>query len=193
MGAAAIQLLIQYRYVVIVPITIFEGPIVMLVSGFLLRLGYFSFFELYFALMMGDLIGDVLWYSLGYFGGMPFIARFGKYVSITEAGVNRVQAIFDKYHSAILFVSKITMGFGFALVTLFTAGMTRVPFWKYLIFNIIGGFIWTGFLIAVGYYLGNFYLTVGKSLEVATLIASATIVVLLLYGFGKYIKKTLNV
>ena len=189
MGPAAIQLVLQYRYFIIFPLVILEGPVVMMATGFLYGLGYFSFVPMFLILVFGDLCGDIIWYSVGYFGGMPFILRFGKYFSISEEGIARVKVIFQRHHSTILFISKITMGLGFALVTLVTAGLTRVPFGRYLIFNIVGGFIWTGFLLAVGYYLGALYLTIGRGFEIVTICALILIVLAGLYGFGNYVRK----
>ncbi len=186
------EVLIHYRYILIVPIALFEGPILMMVSGFLLKLGYFSFLPLYGLLMLGDLLGDVLWYSIGYFYGHAFIARFGKYVSITEEGVATVTKIFHRHHDKILIVSKITMGLGFALVTLVTAGMSKIPFRRYLTLNIIGQFFWTGALLAVGFFLGNFYLTMNTLLGDVSTFAAFIIVFACLVGFGKYIRSRMN-
>ena len=38
-----------------------------------------------------------------------------------------------------------------------TAGMVRIPFRRYITINIVGQFIWTGFLIGVGYFFGHLY------------------------------------
>ena len=189
-----INYLITYRYILIVPLTIVEGPIVMVICGFLLRtgLGQFDLRPLYIALMVADLIGDIGWYCVGYFGGLPFIKRFGRFFSVSEKTVEKVTGLFHKYHNRILFISKITMGFGFALVTLITAGIAKVSFRKYLIFNVSGQVIWTGVLLAVGYFFGNIYYTIDKSFRDISLIALAIIVIGLIYGFGRYISKRLG-
>ena len=49
------------------------------------------------------------------------------------------------------------MGFGFALVTLMVAGMLRVPLKDYIPLNLLGGFIWTAVLVAIGYFFGDIY------------------------------------
>ncbi len=184
-----VDLLIQYRYIIIIPLALFEGPVVMMISGFLLKLGYFSFLPLYFLLMPGDLLGDILWYSVGFFYGNRFIKTFGKFVSVTEENVEIVKKIFHRYHTKILVVSKITMGFGFALVTLIAAGMVKIPFKRYLALNAFGQFFWTGILLAVGFFLGNFYVKINSVLGKASTLALFAITLACLYGFGKYIRK----
>ena len=72
--------------------------------------------------------------------------------------MDKIEVFFHKHQDKILFISKITMGFGFAVATLFTAGLVKIPFKKYAMFNFLGGFVWTGFLLAVGILLATFTL-----------------------------------
>ncbi len=175
-------------YVFIIVMSCAEGPVFTMVFGLLIRLGYFSFLPVYTALMFGDLVGDILWYEIGRHAGHRFITRFGKYFSITEEGVEKVKRIFHKYHERILFVSKITNGFGFALVTLMTAGMARIPFWRYLSINIVGQFIWTGLLISIGYFFGNMYTSVDSVLGKMSILALFVIVFAAFWGYKNYLK-----
>ncbi len=181
-------LIIQYKYYIIVPATLFEGPVVMLVSGFLVKLGYLSLIPAYIFLMIGDFLGDILWYCVGYFFGEKFVRKYGKYVSVSEQNIESVKRLFNKYHTSILLISKLTMGFGFAIVTLITAGLVKIPFRKYVVLNAVGEFIWTAILMSVGFGLGKFYLTIDSILGKIVTVASFIIIVLCIFGFGKYIK-----
>lgn len=182
----------MWGYALMFVATVVEGPIVMTFGGFLVRLGYFGFLPLYLTLMAGDLVADVLWYAVGYHWGNTFVRRWGKFFSITQASVLKVQELFHKHHNTILLTSKITMGFGFALVTLIVAGMSKVPFKKYLAVNAIGQFIWTGILMYVGYAFGDLYVRVNEGLHRIVVIAFFTIVLFLLYGLTHYIRTKKN-
>jgi membrane-associated protein len=182
-----LEYLINYRYYLIIPLTIVEGPIVMVLCGFLLRLGTFELLPLYGALTLGDLIGDVIWYCIGRFWGIHFVRKFGKFFSITEANLQRGTELFQRHHNKILFISKITMGFGLALVTLITAGMAKVPFRKYMVLNFSGQLIWTGVLLSVGYLFGHLYTSIDKGFRDVALIGIGLLVIVLIYGFGKFI------
>ena len=83
------------------------------------------------------------------------------------------------------------MGFGFALATLITAGMVRVDFKRYAIYNLLGGFIWTGLLVGAGYFFGNLYNLLNKGFRVAFLVFLAVMIMAVLYGGGKYFKQML--
>jgi membrane protein DedA with SNARE-associated domain len=184
--------LVTYRYVLIIPITVIEGPIVMVLCGFLLRFGTFDLIPLYVILIISDLVGDIGWYCVGRFWGLSFIKRFGKFFSITEKTLEKATALFHKHHNKILFISKITMGFGFALVTLITAGMAKVPFKKYLAFNVAGQFVWTAALLGIGYSFGNIYTSIDKGFRDVALVALIIIALAIVYGFGKYISKRIG-
>ena len=159
----------------------------MTFTGFLLRLGYFEFLPLYLTLMAGDLTADVIWYAVGYHWGAPFIRRFGKFLNVTERAVAKLEEMFHKHHDKILLVSKITMGFGFATVTLFTAGLAKVPFRRYLAFNAAGQFVWTALLVFLGYAFGNLYVKINEEFRLLSFIAFSVLVIAVLYGLGRYL------
>src|SRR6201999_548996 len=73
---------------------------------------------------------------------------------------------FHKYHLRILVISKLTMGFGLAVPILMTAGMMRVSFKRYCAINIIGSFIWVGFVIFIGYTFGNVLSLVPEAFQI---------------------------
>ena len=176
-------------YAVIILIGYVEGPILALVCGVMYRLGYFHILPVYFALMAGDLIGDCFWYWLGYRFGHRFVRRFGRYVGIHEANINRVEHIFHTYTTSIILISKLTMGLGFALVTLFTAGLTKIPFKKYITLNLAGQFVWTGLLLVIGYAFGHLLVNFNTIIAKASLASLFVIVIIVLYGFGRYVRE----
>lgn len=139
--------------------------------------------------MTADFVGDILWYWVGYKVAEPFLRRFGHIFGIDHKVFERIEGVFQRHDTKILFISKITMGFGFAIATLLAAGATRVPFRKYVILNLLGGFVWTGLLMAVGFFLGNTYLSVAKGFRIAFIIASAVIIALLLRGLISFMRK----
>ena len=189
MAAYLLGLVIHYKYWLIAPLALAEGPLIMMMSGFLYKLGYLSLAPTFALLMLGDLVGDTLWYGIGFFLGDPFIVKFGKYFSIDEEKVHAAKNVFRKHHTWIIFVSKVTMGLGLALATLVTAGITRIPFRRYITLNFLGQFIWTGILLTVGYIFGNLYVKIDNTLGKVSIFAAIALVLVALLGFGKYMAK----
>lgn len=180
-----------YRYLLIFVLALVEGPIIMVASGILLKLGHFNFLPLYLTLILGDFVADIGWYGVGYYGGRAFITRWGKYFSITPEILDKLEVFFKKNQTKILLISKMTMGFGFALATLITAGLIKVDFKKYAWFNFLGGFVWTGLLLSIGYSFGQIYSRIDKGFKVAFLVFLSVVVLFALYGLGKFFKQNL--
>ena len=82
------------------------------------------------------------------------------------------------------------MGFGFALATLLVAGMLHVPFKRYAILNFLGGFIWTAFLMIVGYFFGNVYSSIAGPLKIAFIPFAVIVVVFTLWAVNRYLVRT---
>jgi membrane-associated protein len=175
-------------YLVVICTAWLGGPVYSMLFGVLIKLGYFSFTPAYIALMLGELLGDTVWYSLGYFWGHGVVKKLGKYVSISEKRIDEVVHLFHKYHSKILIISKITNGFGFSFVTLVTAGISKMSFTKFISLNMIGQFIWSGLLIAIGYYFSHAYLQINDILGKISLVILFIALVAGFLGFINYLR-----
>ena len=175
-------------YIVIAIIACAEGPWISLILGVVLRLGFLYFWPIYIALMVGDLVGDVIWYYIGRRYGHSFIGKHGHRFNITEASVERLTRLFHKHKHLVLFLSKISNGMGFALVTLMTAGMVKIPFGRYIVVNAVGQLVWTGFLIGTGFFFSSLYITVDNVLGKISITAVIVILLFLAYRYYTYLK-----
>lgn len=183
------SLFLAYKYPFIFLVTIVEGPIIMVMSGLLVSLRLAGFWPIYITLMAGDLAGDVLWYTLGYHFARPVTERYWKFLGLTPELIEKIKSLFQNHEKKILFISKITMGFGFPLAALVVAGMTKMPFKKYIGSLFLGQVIFTGVLVSVGYFFGNIYLKINKDFQIISLIAFAAFVVLAIAGLRSYLRK----
>lgn len=138
-------------YLIIGLVALAEGPFLAVFCGALLAIGYLRFFPLLISIVIGNMVGDIVWYYIGYKIGHPFVLRFGRYVGLREPDIFTMENLFARYQYPILFVSKISNGFGLAIVVLFTAGLVRMPFAPFLWISLLGEILWSGSLIDVGY------------------------------------------
>lgn len=181
------NLLLQYKYFIMVPLVLFMQPAVGISGGILSRLGLMDPLAVYLTVCLTALAGDVGWYWIGYHYGQRFVGRFGRFVGITSEHVRVAQKIFHQNIAKILIISKVTNGFGLAIVTLFTAGMSRVPFGRYMLFNVIGEVIWSGMIVGIGYYLGDLYVRVEDVFGRFALGVMLVLIALLLYRAIRYV------
>jgi len=193
--ATFLALFATYKYFILFPIAVLEGHLVSLIVGFLGRLGYLNPIIAGAVIMSGNLTGDVILYWLGYHKGEAFLGKYGSYVGITHERILKSKALFQQYHGRILFLAKLTNGFGLITAILFTAGLARVPFRTYLLWNILGEAIWTFTLVSLGYFFGNIYTQVGDAISKVGLIAALAVGLVLIlqgyrYGISRYLSST---
>ncbi len=144
--------LATYRYVAIVPLAAVEGPIVTIVAGFLVSLGQLNFILAYFLIILGDTIGDCVYYSLGRFG-RGVSPRFLALLGITEPRLKLAQHYFEHHPKKTFAVGKISHGVG--VVPLFAAGLIKFPFGRFLFYNVLLTIVKSLLLLVIGYYFGR--------------------------------------
>ena len=151
-GQITFQFLHHYGYWLMLPLMIIEGPIATLAAAMLASLGAFNVFVVLAFSIAGDLIGDMLFYWLGFRFGMGFVRRFGKYLGMTESLVLRMEKYFTKHGGKTIFAVKSTTGLCWA--TFVAAGIVKMDFKKFMQYSFFGGIVWSGFLVAMGYFYG---------------------------------------
>lgn len=157
--AAIIALLIKYRYLLIFPIAVLEGPIISMVVGFLIYAGYLNGAVAFGLLIFADLVGDSLYYFLGRFGRKRFLHKYGHYIGMNEARILVLEKQFEKNHWKILAVGK-TQAVGSLILV--AAGVAKAPFDKFLWYNLLSSLPKTLFFILIGYFFGHGYIEINK-------------------------------
>jgi membrane-associated protein len=155
-GHSILTFLVGYRYVALLPLAIFEGPIVALAAGFLVRLGYFNFLCALGVMILGDFIPDSIYYAIGYFGNRDaLVKKFDTESKIVSKSVGHFEKFWNEHPTKTMFISKLAYGLStFLLITSGVALISYVSFfWRALAVTIFQ----YGILMIVGYYLGHSY------------------------------------
>ena len=164
---------------------IIEGPIVTMTAAFLASLGIFNWFFVFAFSILGDMLGDVLLYLIGYFGGQPIAQKVIKFLKVKSSTVNNIENKFLKNGAQIIFYVKTTTGLSW--VTFILAGTIKMPFKKFLLFSFLGGIIWSGMLVGLGYFFGYAAETIDKYIKFAgwAIFLAALFVMLYIVTFRK--------
>jgi len=148
-----LQFLIQYGYWFAIPIMIIEGPIATIVMAFFASFGYFNPFVVLFFSFTADLISDSGFYAIGRYNGSWFTRKFGRYFNINDNTYGLVQNFFDKHGGKSIFFAKILSGV--VPPVFIVAGFSRFPLKKFYTYAAIGGVLWSGALVSLGYFFGS--------------------------------------
>lgn len=114
--------------------------------------GTFSLFPLIFFATLGNVAGSSITYFIGRFLGRNVILRFGKFVGITDEKLGRAEAKFQQYQIRALLVCKFIAGV--RILIPYLAGLNRMPFFLFTLYNTLIALIWTTLFIVFGRYLG---------------------------------------
>jgi membrane protein DedA with SNARE-associated domain len=97
-------------------------------------------------------LGDNTGYAIGRFGGRTLVLRFGRYVRLTSERQARAESFFTR-GGKIVIVARFIEGLRQANGII--AGITKMPWPRFLAFNVLGAALWAGTWTAVGYLAGN--------------------------------------
>lgn len=183
-----IALLIKYKYLIIFPIAVLEGPLIAIAAGFLIYAGYLNLFAVFMLLLFADLVGDSIYYSIGRFGRARFIHKYGRYIGINEARVESLEKQFAQHHWKIIAIGK-TQAIGSLILV--AAGIANAPFRKFLWYNLLATVPKIILFLAIGFFFSHGLQAItifSNSIGLASIVLSLALVVFYLI-FRLYLKR----
>ncbi len=184
---AIIAFILHYRYLVILPVAILEGPIITVIAAFLAAQGYFNIFIVYIIVVIGDLAGDLMYYGIGRFGHTIAKSKIGQKLGVKDHHLDKVSSHYQEHSGKTLLFGKLTHSMGMVVLT--TAGVARMPIWKFLWYNLIGTLPKSLLFTLLGYYVGYAFQKINSILDKAVYIIGIVIVLAIAgYFIHRYIK-----
>ena len=178
-----LALLLAYKYWVIFPIAVVEGPMISVLTGWLVSTGALNVFVAYVLLVFADLVGDSIYYALGRFGGNPFLKHWGHWIGVDDTKLLKLEEHFGNHGNKYLLFGK-TQGFGAAFLA--AAGVIKFPFPRFIGINAIGTILKVPVFLLIGYFFGEAYEQIDSTLTKVGLISFGVILfILILYFFKK--------
>jgi len=98
-------------------------------------------------------VGDNLGFAIGYYGGRPLLARYQALFRIENKAVERGEELFARYGAVTVFLARFV--FGMRVIAGPMAGVLRMPWRKFTIFNFLGATLWVTVISGVGYLFGQ--------------------------------------
>ena len=129
------------------------SDVVLGFAGFLISQHIFDFWMTFAIACAAGVIGSIISYWLGSYGGRPLLLKYGKYIFFNEHKFTMAENMFNKYGGAAVLICRCLPGVRTFIS--FPAGVARYPFWKFVIFTIIGTIPWTFLLVWAGSILGS--------------------------------------
>jgi membrane protein DedA with SNARE-associated domain len=182
----AVHLLLTYRYAVLFPLTVIEGPVITFIAGILSSAGIFSFIIAYGVVVAGDLTGDSIYYLFGRFSANPVSVWFKSVLNVSDSTISKLKQKFQKQSTKTMILGKATEGIGAPI--LWAAGAAEIPYSKFILVNGIATIIKSFLIMLGGYYFGYLFHRFKTLLDI---LAAAALVITgaSFFWFVSWIKK----
>lgn len=161
------------------------GSIIIFFAGFAAKLMLLDFKIVVFLAVLGAILGDVAGYLFGRYKGKEFLHKYGKYFLIRKEYIDKSCEIVHEHTGKSLVLGRINPITRSAAP--FIVGAHKVDFWKFMVYNVLGGILWGFIFVSLGYALGGSY-QIAIAYEKYILIAT---VLLILVYYAYYFMKML--
>ena len=130
---------------------------------------------------LGCTVGSLLSYALGYYGGRPFLEKYGRYILVSTEDLEKADKWFARWGDWAAFISRL-LPIVRTFIS-FPAGVVKVPVGRFTLFTFVGSFIWTAALAAAGYLFGSNWEVIREAMRPFDIPIAIAIVI----GVGYYI------
>jgi len=147
------QIILEYRYWILIPLSLIEGPVVAFIAGTLAAAGYFNMYFLATLFFVRDVGLDGIYYAIGHFGAKTaFVRRMLVKVGITADHLEQVRILWERRPGWTMFIGKLSYGIASAFIVV--AGTVKMPLLTFFKYGSIVAVLQYGTLLFAGYYLG---------------------------------------
>jgi len=129
------------------------SEIIMPFSGYLVSRGEMNLWLVGVAGAVGCVLGSMVAYWVGMYGGRPIIEKYGRFVLVSHHDLDLADRWFAKYGEIIVFVSRLLPAIRTFIA--FPAGVARMNIPRFIIYTFAGSLPWCLGLAYVGQKLGE--------------------------------------
>jgi len=135
---------------------------------------------------LGCVIGSVVAYGVGMWGGRPLLEKYGKYILVSKHDLDMADRWFEKRGDWIIFGSRLL-----PVVRTFIslpAGIARMHFVKFVIYTFLGSVPWCAGLAYGGYQLGEHWEQVRTVMRPFDPLIGALIIALIAFYIYRHLR-----
>jgi membrane protein DedA with SNARE-associated domain len=135
-------------------------------------------------------LGDNIGYVLGQYGGRPLLDRYRSVLRIPPASIQRGEKLFERFGAAAIFFARFI--FGMRIFAGPLAGVLRMPWKAFAVFNALGAVLWVTVIATVGYLFGRHWHTLERMIKRFDISVAAVIVVAIVLYWWRWRRENLS-
>ena len=133
-------------------------------------------------------LGDNLGYWIGYHGGRPLLHRYQKVFRVSDGKIARGEKMFERFGPATVFFARFV--FGMRVIAGPLAGVLRMQWRRFVLFNFLGATLWVTVISSVGYLFGQHWHRLLRIVGRANLVVFMLAAAIVAYAWWHYRKRT---
>ncbi|MGW2372860.1 MULTISPECIES: DedA family protein [Kitasatospora] len=128
------------------------GQTILVLASVYAGTGHLDFAAVLLIAAAAATLGNSLGYLIGHTGGRAFVHRWGRYVLLTPARMERADGFFARHGGKVVAVARFVDGL--RQYNGIIAGTTEMPWRRFALFNLLGAVLWTAVWGTFGYVAG---------------------------------------
>lgn len=170
-------------------IEVIPSEIVLGYGGYMISQGHINFFGALIAGIIGGTFSQLFLYWAGYYGGRPFLEKYGKYVLIRKHHIDIAEKWFEKYGAGVIFSARFIPVVRHAISI--PAGIAKMSMSKFTLYTVAAIIPWSILFLYLGNVLGKNWSHVKEAASpYVTPAIFAAIIIGVIYFLVKRTKKT---
>jgi membrane-associated protein len=132
-------------------------------------------------------IGDNIGFALGYYGGRRLLERYQNFFKIPHRTLERGEGLFARYGAVTIFFARFV--FGMRIIAGPLAGVLRMSWRKFMVFNFLGAAVWVTVISSAGYLFGRHWERLVKDLKMFDIAIAAVVLLSAAILFWRHRRK----
>lgn len=165
------------------------SEIIMPFSGYLVFKHEFSLWGVSIAGAIGCVLGSLIAYAIGAYGGRALVNKYGRYVLISHQDLALADRWFDRHGGITVFIGRLL-----PIIRTFIAlpaGISRMAIIPFVLYTFIGSLIWCYGLAWIGIKLGENWRTLGSYFHKFDVIIAIVLVLSIIWYVRRHWKHRL--
>ncbi len=161
---------------------------VMPFAGWLIATGTFSWPLVVLFSTLGSIVGSLLSYAAGYYGGTPFVRKFGRFVFLNEHHLEVTHRFFTSKGAITILICRFIPVVRHLISV--PAGFAKMNIWVFAGLTILGAGIWNSFLAWAGTILQAHWATIMKYSYIIDYVIVALLLGVVVWFVARQVRKS---
>jgi len=153
--SGALAWIMAHGYALMFAAMLIEGPVVTAAASFAAAQGFFNIWIVLTIAIAGDLVADVVYFSIGYFTNLALIEKYGARFGMPPERREKIRSLIHRHAAKTIIAIKLAPFI--PALGLMIVGTTRMSIRKFALISVLITLPKVLLFMGLGYYFGHLY------------------------------------